>query len=109
MNDLERESNGVSAQERPMDDAVVQALEVLLSLDAIALIAHHGRSSRAADEVSARLEYEAVRCTRAGDGFTQSHRYDLAAAERERARELREIAAALRLLHARVTRAKAAR
>lgn len=109
MSDVERESNGVRAEERAMDDAVVQALAVLLSLDAIALIAQHGRSSRAADEVCARLEYEAVRCTRAGDGFTQSHRYDLAAAERERARELRTIAAALRLLHARVTRAKATR
>ncbi len=109
MKDREFKSNGVDAQKRPMDDAVLRALDVLLSLDAIALIAHHGRSSRAADEVSARLEYEAVRCTRAGDGFTQSHRYDLAAAERERARELREISAALRLLHTRVLRAKATR
>lgn len=92
-----------------LDAALVTALEVVLSIESMVLFAQHSRAARMVDEVIARLEYEAVRCMRAGDGFSASRRYDLAAAERERARELRAKASALRTLVAAIARAKAQR
>lgn len=62
--------------------------------------AYHGRNCRTRDELAAKLEHEAVRSDRASDGFAERKRYDLAAGERERARELRRWAAALRVVEA---------
>lgn len=44
------------------------------------------------------LEIEAQRCLRVGDCAITVHRYDLAARERERARQLRWLAAAVRTI-----------
>lgn len=63
-------------------------------------LALHSLDCRTRDEIAARLEREAVRCARAGDGYTACGRYDLATGERERARELRLWAAALRVVEA---------
>lgn len=109
MSEIEFEERSEAPRASSMDAAVLNALEAVLSIEAFALFAQHARSLRAVDEVIARLEYEAVRCVRAGDGFCAVRRYDLAAAERERARELRERASALRVLLAAIARAKAKR
>lgn len=81
-------------------DMICDALDVLLQLDAIAELAHHGRGARHASEAAAALEQEAVRSDRASEGFVERKRYDLAAGERDRAARLREIAAAVRALDA---------
>lgn len=109
MSEIEFEERRDEQRARVMDAAVLNALESVFSIESFVLFAQHGRSLRAVDEVIARLEYEAVRCVRAGDGFCAVRRYDLAAAERARASELREKASALRVLIAAIARAKAKR
>jgi hypothetical protein len=63
-------------------------------------LAHYGYDCRTRDELAAALERVAAHATRASDGYAALARYDLAAERRERARELRRWAAALRVVHA---------
>jgi|LNFM01.1.fsa_nt_gb hypothetical protein len=79
--------------------SLADAARMLTEPRALEALAHHGRECRARDELAGVLEREAVRSVRASDGYAALHRYDLAAAERERARELRAWAAALRVVH----------
>lgn len=53
------------------------------------------------EELVAVLEIEATRCLRVADATIAAHRYDLAARERDRAWELRELAAAVRTINER--------
>ncbi|MFO0562376.1 MAG: hypothetical protein U0269_30450 [Polyangiales bacterium] len=100
MSEIELSPEAQAAAEPSLDPGLLDALDVVLSLDAFAQFAHFGQRLRTPDELIARLEFEAVRCTRAGDGFSAAHRHDLAAGERERAARLRSLAASLRALFA---------
>ena len=79
-----------------------EALLLLLRVDTLALIGAHAHGLHSADEIAFRLEHEALRSERASEGYNERNRYDLAAGERWRARELRRRAAALRLIFAHV-------
>lgn len=85
---------------QPPSPSLVEAAAILTEPRVLHAIALHSIDARTRDELAARLEREAVRCIRAGDGFTVCGRYDLATGERERARELRCWAAALRVVEA---------
>lgn len=100
MSELELTPLRPSAEPRALDDALLDALDRVLSVDALEQLGHFARRLRTTDELIARLEYEAVRCTRAIDGFAALHRYDLAAGESERSAKLRALAGALRALFA---------
>lgn len=63
-------------------------------------LGHFGYDCRTRDELAAVLERAAVHAVRASGGYAAVGRYDLAAERRERARELRRWAAALRVVHA---------
>lgn len=76
-----------------------EASALLTEPAVLAELAHHARGCRTRDELAAVLEREAAHATRAGDGYAAAGRYDLAAERRERARELRRWAAALRVVH----------
>jgi hypothetical protein len=78
---------------------LAEAAGLLTEPRVIEELAYHARNLRTRDELAAALEMAAVRHERASDGFAERRRYDLAASERERARSLRQWAAALRLLH----------
>ncbi len=75
-----------------------EALRLLLRVDTLELLGVHTHRAHTANEIAVRLEQEALRSERASEGHAERERYDLAAGERERARELRLRAAALRLV-----------
>lgn len=77
---------------------IAEAAVILTDPRALPVLAYLGRSCRTRDELAAALECEAVVHDRASDGFAERRRYDLAAGERERARDLRRWAAALRVV-----------
>ncbi|MFO0562441.1 MAG: hypothetical protein U0269_30775 [Polyangiales bacterium] len=109
MSEIELTPEAPPAPPPPLDAALLDALALVLTVDAFEQFSHFARHLRTTDELIARLEFEAVRCTRAGDGFVQSKRYDLAAGERERAARLRSLAASLRTLFALVIERKPGR
>lgn len=84
----------------PPPPSLAEAAALLTEPRVLHALALHSLDARTRDEIAARLEREAVRCVRAGDGYNACGRYDLAAGERERARELRRWSAALRVVEA---------
>lgn len=85
----------------PRDEPPSLAVAALALTDPRALheLAYHAHGLRSRDELAAVLERRAVDAIRAGDGYSAAHRHDLAAGARERARDLRRWAAALRVVH----------
>lgn len=85
----------------PRDEPPSLAVAALTLTDPRVLheLAYHARGLRSRDELAAVLERRAVDAIRAGDGYSAAHRHDIAAGERERARDLRRWAAALRVVH----------
>lgn len=59
-------------------------------------LGHIARRAHSIDEVLTDLDAEIGRARAASDGFAERGRYDLAAGERDRVRELSALAAALR-------------
>jgi hypothetical protein len=91
----------MSAQGAAMPEITAElreALRLLLRIDTLELLGAHVHRLHSADEIAVRFEQEALRSQRASEGYVERERYDLAAGERERARELRLRAAALRLV-----------
>jgi hypothetical protein len=77
-----------------LSDAAV----LLTEPESLRELAYFAHGCRATDELAAVLDREATRCVRASDGFAALFRYDLAAEQRERARKLRLLSAALRVV-----------
>ncbi len=95
---LERDTRGdvevpaLAQLELTLEEA---AAEVLAEAQLLALYRARVQSS---EELIGVLEIEAQRCLRVGDTALDVHRYDLAARERERAGQLRWLAAAVRTI-----------
>lgn len=79
--------------------SLAESAALLTEPRVLAELGYHGHGCRTRDEIAAVLEREAMHATRASDGYAALERYDLAAERRERARELRRWAAALRVVH----------
>ncbi len=106
MSEMAHEPAPPSTEPRGLDDALLDAIDHVLSIDALEQLGHFAHRLQSTDELVARLEYEAVRCIRASDGYAALHRYDLAAGERERGAKLRGLAGALCTLFALVVERK---
>ena len=79
--------------------SLAEAAQLLTEPRALRELGHFGYDCRTRDELAAVIERAAMHATRASDGYAAQGRYDLAAERRERARELRRWAAALRVVH----------
>lgn len=96
---LERDTSGdvevpaLAAIEFTLEEA---AARVLADVQVLGPLRARVQSS---EELVAELEIEATRCLRVADATIAAHRYDLAARERDRAWELRELAAAVRTIN----------
>jgi hypothetical protein len=95
---LERDTRGdvevpaLAAIELTLEEA---AAEVLAEVQLLALYRARVQSS---EELIGVLEIEAQRCLRVGDAAITVHRYDIGTRERERAGQLRWLAAAVRTI-----------